>query len=192
MSQLHLRDSPDRERLLTEVATVVGDLLVDLDVDWRLLGVASMLPPDGEDVGLILDAPSYRYLPLADRLRTWICRHDVAHLDVRGADLVGLIGDYTVRTRAEAGWHRSVVGAVARGEYPSGRAIRGSHHSNTSLGSAQLAYRAEVLTDLGWVVVRRGYATARWVAPEGTIWWHAASPALQLARRRAIAARGAQ
>lgn len=190
MTQLDLAADPDRERTLTEVATVVGDLLVDIDADWRVVGCA--LPQLDDSPPSALTATDYRHLPLVDRLRTWICRHDVARLDRRARALVAELGDCTSRSDVEARWHRRVLAAVARGEYPSGRARRGSHHSNTSLGPTERAYRAEVLTDLGWVEVRPGDATARWVAPEGTIWWHAASPALQRARRRAIAARGAQ
>lgn len=199
MTQLHLHDSPDRERTLTEVAAVLGDLLVDLDVDWRVVGCA--LPELDDSPPSALTATDYRLLPLVDRLRTWICRHDVARLDRRARALVAELGDWTERSDTEALWHRRILAVVARGEYPSGRAIhdpsgraiRGtSRYSNTALGPYERRCRAEVLTDLGWVDVRRGDATARWVAPEGTIWWHAASSALQRARRRAVAARGAQ
>lgn len=169
---------PDSARLLADSATVLHDLLLEIGANPHAPGVA--LPGDTY-FELAGSVPPHR-LPLVERLRTWICRHDLAMLDPRAAVVVAQLGDCAPRSTTEAKWHRRVLAAVARGEYPSGRAIRGRHCASGSLGSREQACRSLVLTELGWVQLFPGKMTARWVPPEGSEQWQWTP-----GRRRAIA-----
>lgn len=137
-----------------EVAVVLEDLLLELAADG--------VEVDPERWGL--RSARYSRLALRDRLRTWVVRHDLVMAHPETRELVELAGSCEPRNASELRWSRRVVAAVARGNYPSGRAIVGS---SGSLGVTARRYQASVLGELGWGRVGRGI-NARWVPPAGS------------------------